>query len=401
MSSAKPSDTSMSLQRYLSPIDPDSLGYHPSEYAAILGSRVQCHTPASGFPGIPQHSLVLLGVGEDRGAERNAGCADAPNEIRRYLYQLALPNPQVQLTDLGNLIIGQTTEDTYYALSEVVEAVLRAGSTLILLGGSQDLTFAVYKGYERFNRIMNITAIDSRFDMEENDEITSRTWLRNIVMQNPNYLFFNSNLGYQTYYVGSDYIQLMDDLKFDAYRLGEVQYDMPRAETLIRNTDLLSVDIGAIRQSDAPGNGYPSPHGFYGEQYCQMMRFAGVSDKTSCVGIFEVNPHFDNRGQTAHMVAQGLWYFVEGYYNRREDNPLAHPDNCLHFIVTAEKEGIDVDFYKSRLSDRWWVRVPCNNPEMQQIYSNQQMLPCTYADYQQAMTGELPPLWWKYFQRMN
>lgn len=391
----------MSIEQYLSPIRPDSLGYYPSEFAVTLGACIDTHTPETGIPEIPSNGLVMVGVGEDRGAEFNAGCDQAPDQIRRYLYQLAVPHNDTRIVDLGNIILGQTTEDTYYAVSEIVAAVLKEGSTLILLGGSQDLTFAAYKGYEQLNRIHNITSIDSRFDLENNDEVTSRTWLRNIIMQTPNFLFFNSNIGYQTHFVGQDYIKLMDDLKFDAYRVGEIQHDMTRAESLIRNTDLLSVDIGAIRQSDAPANGYPSPHGFYGEEFCQMMRYAGMSNKTNCLGIFEINPQYDIHGQTVHMAAQGLWYFIEGYYCRKQDNPQLFPENCKHFIVKMQEPDIDIDFYKSKLSDRWWVRVPCENEDLQAIYSQHLMLPCTYSDYQQAMQGEVPALWWKYFQRIN
>lgn len=220
-------------------------------------------------------------------------------------------------------------------------------------------------------------------------------------MQNPNYLFFHSNVGFQTYYVGQAYIKLMDELKFDAYRLGEVQHDMKRTESLIRNADLLSVDVSAIRQSDAPGNGYPSPHGFYGEEYCQMMRFAGMSDKTNCLGIFEFNPLYDNHGQTANMLAQGIWYFIEGFYNRKHDDPKLNPQNCKHFIVQSKEQGIDIHFYKSKLSDRWWMQVPCDKEELREIYSDQLMLPCTYADYEMAMQGELPAIWWRYFKRLN
>lgn len=391
----------MLIQQYLSPVQPNSLGYYPSEFSVTLGSRIVTHTPEEGCPDIPDEGLVMVGVGEDRGVENNAGCDEAPDTIRRYLYPLAIPHVDTNIIDLGNIILGQTVEDTYYALAEVVAEVVQHGSTLIVLGGSQDLTFAAYKGYEKLNRIINIASIDSRFDLENNDSITSRTWLRNIIMQNPNYLFFNANIGYQTHLVGQDYVRLMDDLKFDAYRLGEVRHDMTRAETLIRNSDLLSVDIGAIRQSDAPGNLAPSPHGFYGEDYCQMMRFAGMSNKTSCLGLFEVNPRYDNRGQTSHMVAQGLWYFIEGYYLRKHDNPRFFPENCKHFIVKMEDPEIDLEFYKSKLSDRWWVRVPCGDSQLQEIYSNQLMLPCTYGDYLQSLKGELPALWMKYYQRLN
>ncbi|MBQ2538952.1 MAG: formimidoylglutamase [Bacteroidales bacterium] len=390
-----------SIKKYLTPINPDDLGYHPSEYAVTLGSKIKAYTPGTNLPAMPKGGLVLLGVEEDRGAINNAGCASAPNEIRRYLYQLALPTDNTKVVDYGNILIGQIPDDTYYAVSEVVASVLSKGNALILLGGSQDLTFAAYKGYEKLRRIMNISAIDPRFDLENTDETTSRSWLRNIIMQNPNYLFFHSNVGFQTYYVGQAYIKLMDELKFDAYRLGEVQHDMKRTESLIRNADLLSVDVSAIRQSDAPGNGYPSPHGFYGEEYCQMMRFAGMSDKTNCLGIFEFNPLYDNHGQTANMLAQGIWYFIEGFYNRKHDDPKLNPQNCKHFIVQSKEQGIDIHFYKSKLSDRWWMQVPCDKEELREIYSDQLMLPCTYADYEMAMQGELPAIWWRYFKRLN
>ena len=80
-SSAKLSN--MSISQYLSPIQPDSLGYYPSEFSVTLGSRIFPYHPGDE---IPEHSLVLLGVGEDRGAEFNAGCGGAPDEIRRYGY---------------------------------------------------------------------------------------------------------------------------------------------------------------------------------------------------------------------------------------------------------------------------------------------------------------------------
>lgn len=389
----------MSLLQYLSPINPDHLGYDLVDLPVTLSSQIDAHIDH--LPEIPQHGLVLVGVGEDRGAEQNAGCAAAPDEIRRYLYRLALPCPNVTITDIGNIILGQTAEDTYYALAEVVAQVLQNNNTLIILGGSQDLTFAAYKGYERLNRIINITSIDSRFDLMDDDQISSHTWLRNIVMQNPNYLFFHSNIGYQTYFVGQDYVKLMDDMKFDAYRLGNIQPDMQRAEALIRNSNLLTVDIGAVRQSDAPANGNPSPHGFYGEELCQMMRFAGRSDNTTCLGIFEVNPLYDNHGQTAHLVAHALWYFIEGYFDRQRDNPLLTPECCKHYHVVSQNNDETLDFYKSKLSDRWWVRVPCNNPELNELYSNQLMLPCTYADYKKAMQGEIPSLYLKYYTRLN
>lgn len=387
------------IEQYLAPINPDKLGYHASGKVTTLGSKINAYIQS--MPPMPQNSIVIVGVGEDRGAVCNAGCAEAPDDIRHSLYTLALPCEEAQITDIGNVIQGQYVEDTYCALAEIAAEVMRHGNTLIILGGSQDLTFAAYKGFEQLDRIISIAAIDPCFDLEENDEITSRTWLRNIIMQSPNFLFSHTNVGYQTYYVGQPYIKLMGDLKFDAYSLGEMQHDMDRTEAVIRDSDLVSIDLGAVRQSDAPAHGNPSPHGFYGEELCQIMRYAGLSNKTQCIGVFELNPLYDNRHQTANMVAQALWYFLDGYYNRTDDNPRSHPENCKHFLVPLEDQNIELDFYKSKLSNRWWVRVPCENERLQELYTSEIMLPCTYSDYLQAMKGEIPSEWWKYYSRLN
>ena len=178
------------IEQYLAPINPDKLGYHASGKVTTLGSKINAYIQS--MPPMPQNSIVIVGVGEDRGAVCNAGCAEAPDDIRHSLYTLALPCEEAQITDIGNVIQGQYVEDTYCALAEIAAEVMRHGNTLIILGGSQDLTFAAYKGFEQLDRIISIAAIDPCFDLEENDEITSRTWLRNIIMQSPNFLFRSS-----------------------------------------------------------------------------------------------------------------------------------------------------------------------------------------------------------------
>lgn len=387
--------------QYLSPIRPSDFDFFSSELMPRLGDQIVTYTPEGGMPEMPEESLVILGVPEDRGTEANAGCADAPDRIRKYLYALACPADDARLYDFGNIAVGQEVEDTYYALTETLAEFLKHDNTVLLLGGSQDLTFPAYKAYERISRIINISTIDPRFDIEPYEEMTSRTYMRHIVMQTPNYLFFHANLGCQKYFVGNSQLQLMDDLKFDAYRLGDLQKDMKRAEAMLRNADLVSVDIAAVRQSDAPGVGAPSPHGFYGEELCQMLSFAGKSDKVSCLGLFEVNPDYDRGDQTVHMAAQAAWHFIEGWFARVMDSPRLAPEQCRRYKVLMEDHGMELLFYKSKLSDRWWVEVPCDDPELHELYSRHLLLPCTYADYEQAMQGEIPALWWRYYNRLH
>lgn len=393
--------TQMELKQYFSPIDPAVVDYHPREFSTQLGDLIASHTAHGGFPSLDAVDLVLLGVPEDRGAVDTPGCAAAPDHIRRYLYRLASPHAELRMADLGNLIPGATQRDTYFALIEALHPLLDRGITVLLLGGSDDLVFPVYKAYEVLGRVINICSVDSRFNLEGGDTLNSANYLQHIILQQPNYLFDYVALAYQSYFVGPELVQLMDELKFSIRRLGEVQAAMADNEPLIRYSDVVAVDIGALRQSDAPANPNPSPHGLYGEQLCQLARFAGMSDKTSTFGLFGMVPALDRDGQTAHLLAHALWYFIEGFYYRLGDFPHRDPQHYKRFTVELPDHGLSIVFHKSLKSDRWWMEVPCDDPERRQRYGRHTLVPCAYADYQHAMQNDIPSLWWHYYNRIN
>ena len=61
------------------------------------------------------------------------------------------------------------------------------------------------------------------------------------------------------------------------------------------------------------------------------MRYAGMSDKISSAGFFEMNPALDRNGQTAHLHPLGIAVFL-----RRElAAPRAHARPHMLDIETA------------------------------------------------------------------
>lgn len=392
----------MDLKAYFEPVSKEKIGYSAYENTQCLGSKIDTYWQEGSFPELKNVRLAIVGVCEGRRSVNNRGCELAPDAIREKLYPLAPPVKERGMVDLGNIAAGATPEDTYYALTEVLYKLMDSNITVVILGGGHDLAWAQYKAYEVLGRVINIASIDSRFDIEDAiDYHDSRSYLNRIVMEKPNYLFNFMALGYQTYFCGNDRVRLMDELQFDTIRLGELQKQMAKAEPFLRASDMVTVDVSAIRQSDAPGQGDPSPHGFYGEEICQMARFAGMSDKLSSIGFYELNPRFDDRGQTAHLLAHALWYFIEGFYNRMSDFPYRDKQNYLRFLVPINNGTTDIIFYKSQKTQRWWMEVPCDMDERRDRYARHLLIPCLHDDYLQATQGDVPELWMKTFQRVN
>ena len=236
----------MNISHYFEPASPDVHTFLSEISATTIANKIIAYREGEEFPEVEDGALVLFGVDDDRGAIGNRGCGAAPDHVRSYLYGLALPSKNMQLYDLGNIVAGESPEDTYYAITDVMCQLIEHNVTTLLIGGGQDLTYAMYKAYERVGRVINICAIDPRFDISDTPTINSRSYLNHIIMQQPNYMFNFTTIGYQTYLVGGGYIHLMDELNFDAYRLGHIQEDMRRAEPLIRNADLMTIDINAI-----------------------------------------------------------------------------------------------------------------------------------------------------------
>lgn len=367
----------------------------------VIGNTINIYHSQAGFPETGAYDIALIGVSDDRGAVGNEGCADGPNEMRKYLYELYPGDWKARIADLGNIRAGHTQADTLFALSEVISSLIGNKVLPIIIGGSQSLTLGMYKAYESLEKIVNVALIDPRFDLGSGsvNELDSQNYLSKIILQKPNYLFNLTNIGYQTYFIDQTEIELMTKLLFDTYRLGQIRADFKEIEPLVRNADMLSFDIGAIKASEAPGNGNASPNGFNGEEACMIARYAAMGDKLSAIGFFEMNPRYDRNGLTAFLLAQMVWYTFEGYNQRKKDFPVLRNEDFIKYTVpTADfKDGII--FYKSRKTDRWWMEVICGD-DKQKKYVNHFMVPCSYNDYLTACSNEIPDRWWQVYQKL-
>jgi formiminoglutamase len=381
---------------FLTPVKESVISHLAIQPGVCLGHTIRIHTEQEGVPDLENVKIAILGVQEDRNSASNFGCGDNLHFIRTKLYELFPGNWNAKIADLGNVLKGDSVTDTYFAVSEIIAALLKKNIIPIIIGGGQDLTYVNYRAYDSLEQTVNITAVDSRFDLGNlNDELTSQSYLSKVIMQEPNNLFNYSNVGYQTYFNSQDEIELLDNLFFDACRLGKAR-ELENIEPVFRNADSVSIDIGSVRQSEAPANENASPNGFYGEEICGISRYAGLSDKVSSFGIYEYNSKLDNNHQTAHLIAQMVWYFVEGVNFRVKDYPFSGKENYQKFTVLLEDDE-PLTFYKSNKSGRWWIEIKIVSDNK---YKRHALIPCTYNDYDDATKQIIPEKWYKAMRKL-
>jgi arginase family enzyme len=383
-------------QDFLTPVKEVVLAHLALQPSLCLGNTIKVYSEREGFPDLKNVKIAIFGVQEDRNSEDNFGCGENLHFIRKKLYQLFPGDWQTEIADLGNVLKGNAVTDTYFAVSEIITDLLKKNIIPIIIGGGQDITYINYRAYDALEQTVNVTAVDSRFDLGNLDaELTSQSYLSKIIMQEPNNLFNYSNVGYQTYFNSQEEIQLLDNLFFDTYRLGKAK-ELENIEPAFRNADIVSIDIGAVRQSEAPANNNASPNGFYGEEICAISRYAGISDKVSSFGIYEYNSQYDNNYQTANLIAQMIWYFIEGVNFRVKDYPFSGKENYQKFTVILEDDDSLV-FYKSNKTGRWWIEI---NILSDNKYKRHALIPCTYQDYKEATKQIIPERWYKAMSKM-
>lgn len=368
------------------------------DYAANqIGNKIQ---RIQSEEDLEQVDIVLFDVQEDR-YSNNTGCSQGGKAMREYLYKLYQGDYKMKVADLGSIRAGDRVEDTYFAVEECLAFFLKKQILPIVIGGSQDLTFANYKAYTRLEQMVNLVSIDEKFAIGNSDSnINSQNYFGKVLFQQPNVLFNFSNLGYQSYFVDKLELTVLEELFFDIHRLGALKPTLKVAEPIIRNADFISFSMGAIAQAFAAANANASPNGFTGEEACQLARYAGMSDKLTSIGFYEFNPTIPDQGMTAHLLAQMTWYFIEGFYNRKKDFPACNKTDYLKYTVSIDEGRQEIVFYKSPKSDRWWMEVPYS-ANMNKKYERHMMLPCTYDDYLIATQNEIPERWFQTFKKLK
>lgn len=381
------------VEEFVVPLSEEEVEKYTANRPGTWGRHTTFYNSNADYEGF---DIAILGVKETRNSHDNIGCEEAPDVVRQELYKLIKNAGDFKIIDLGNIEKGATVQDTYVATKYVINELLKSKILPVIIGGSHDLTYAQYLAYEDLRKPIHFVVADEKIDLfNTEDTIYDENFLMKIFTHSPNYLFNFSIIGHQAYYVHDDAIATLERLNFDSYRLGVLREKMEDMEPVLRDADFLSFDMQAIRSSDGQGVLNATPNGLYAEEACQIMRYAGLSNRLTSLGIYQYNPAYDFRFQTAQLAAQMIWYFTDGFYARKNDNPADNEEGFLKFTVDISDTDQELVFYKSILSDRWWMQVSDTKE------NKTHLIPCSYNDYKQACRDEIPDKWLKNLARFS
>ena len=371
------------LSDFLSPIDlleiNEDIGFNDGQ----LGKNVLLYE--RDIPDLTQVDIVIVGINETRGAGVYSSKSHAANKIRKQLYQLHYWHSSIVIADIGNIKAGSELKDSYAALKTVLVELIRIGKTVVIIGGSHDVTLAQYYAYKELNQIVEASCIDSLIDLRGDSVIKNENFLLEMLTSEPNMVRHYNHIGFQSYFVHPRLLETMDKLRFDCYRLGIIKEDIEEMEPVIRNTNLLSFDITAIKNADAPSHNQ-SPNGFSGEEACVLSQYAGYSRNLNTFGIYGYFSDQDKNNLTAKQISQMIWYFIDGKSKGKQE-PTLQETSAFNEFHTFFSET-DTLFLQSKRSNRWWMQLP-----------DKKFIACSHKDYIMASKNEMPERWLRALER--
>ena len=170
----------------------DDSGYNDGQFAKHITVY------ENELPDITDADIVLVGVDEYRGSGIFNDKVNAANIIRKQLYQLHYWHFDVSIADIGNIKTGASLKDSYAAIKTVLSALIKMNKTVVIIGGSHDITLAQYFAYKELGKTIEATCIDATIDLKGESSIRSENFLLEMLTGEPNFIRHYNHVGFQS-----------------------------------------------------------------------------------------------------------------------------------------------------------------------------------------------------------
>ncbi len=340
----------------------------------LMGGNIHKHYNT--FPKITKAKIALIGIGEQA------------HQIRKEFYALNWHFDNLNIVDLGNFAAPENEQQRNFAVSEAIGELLALNIVVLILSDSQSHLHAHFHAFRDTKKPLEVAIVSPGIHLEPGSECYELLQDKEKSARLSNMDF----IGTQAYFISKETSEQLERFNFENYRLGKIRSQIEETEPVLRSSDMLFFDLNSIRFADAPDTLKQSPNGLYAEEAAQIARYAGLSNMLRSATFYGLS---ENRATpiSDKLMAQLMWYFVEGLSSRYNDHPTKNNPDYLIYRNRLDNTGHEITFYKSRKSDRWWMEVP--HPYDDQTF----FIGCSYKDYQQVCDGEMPDRWWRAYQR--
>ncbi|QAR30518.1 hypothetical protein EQP59_03680 [Ornithobacterium rhinotracheale] len=301
------------------------------------------------------------------------------SDVRRRFYQLSISNWKAPLYDLGSIAVSEDFMDTCEDVELLVRQFSEQQVTLIILGGTQALSYPIFKGIHK--KWVNVVSIDYKLDINSVEgKLSHDNFIAQMILGKEQKLLEYASIANQAPYNAAEEYDVLEQLNFETLRLGKLTEDLRQAEPLMREKNLLTFDFSAMQASSFNTPLVHTANGLTEREVCALMRYAGLSEAIKNVHL--ANSYLLDISD-ASLAAEMLWYFVEARNNLKDDSDRER------FRVLYEEE--EIIFYKATNSERWWIEVAVDGIK--------KLIPCSENDYRQTLNGDLPEKWFKFYKR--
>ncbi|RMF31520.1 MAG: hypothetical protein D6765_01615 [Bacteroidetes bacterium] len=341
-----------------------------------VGGCIRAHFEA--LPPLEEARVALLGI-----------AVEAAEAVRRALYPLSFPFKRLQVVDLGNV---RKEEPDFWA--PLVRELLDSKICPILIGADEDCLAGHFHAQGDNLKDLHGVVVSRRIAVGHADD--RRNWAAPLFQSRSKELAQLCFLGVQAHWLPPSLQRQVERRGFEWLSLGALRKNIEEAEPLLRDADFVAFHAAALKGNEMPAVQQPAPGGFLLEEACQLLRYAGLSDKLGSLSLFGYRAERDQNGFSAQGLAQMIWYFLDGFHHRKNDYPVSQ-NSLIEYVVDFKNHDFQLSFWKSQKSGRWWMEIPkhLSSPPRHAL------IPCTYEDYLQACNEDLPNRLWKALKRLE
>ncbi len=294
------------------------------------------------------------------------GADESADGVRRELYTLAYPFQNTTVLDLGNVKNINEADNIalilYLFSLNIIPIVLANGES----HAKDHLESVIQSALTSSWIIVHSSLANDMLIKPHLDQAVSEGLIK------------VRYLGHQNHVTEAAALHRIQKLGAEAMRLGHIRQHIDRIEPWCRSIDHAIFHLDAMRKSDFKAQNSSNPGGFFYEEACKVCQFIGASSHLKSMAFYGYEPALDHDGQSAAVLAQLIWYMVDGFHHFREEQNI-QKSKLTQYVVHAAHSELDINFWKNPESGRWWMEVPGHQDHW---------VSCTYDDYLEASQGE-------------